>query len=191
MSARPYYFINCVHGEKGFILIAEIWYSPVSLSEEENVVWNCNLTAKYFYSEMLTGKYFSYILYSVWPVMYEVQYNNITSILDILLIGHVLCVQISNWWGKGWPLVGCAFPTLAVLYGMNVGYILLVWSDYCVWYSLIARWMGPTWGPSGADRTQVGPMLAPWTLLSGLFLQLSIYIKYMYFRPRNFFTNNA
>ena len=28
--------------------------------------------------------------------------------------------------------------------------------------------MGPTWGPSGADRTQVGPMLAPWTLLSGM-----------------------
>ena len=32
---------------------------------------------------------------------------------------------------------------------------------------LIARFMGPTWGPSGADRTQMGPMLAPWTLLSG------------------------
>ena len=31
----------------------------------------------------------------------------------------------------------------------------------------IARFMGATWGPSGADRTQVGPMLAPWTLLSG------------------------
>ena len=31
----------------------------------------------------------------------------------------------------------------------------------------IARFMGPTWGPSGADRTQVGPMLAPRTLLSG------------------------
>ena len=27
--------------------------------------------------------------------------------------------------------------------------------------------MGPTWGPSGADRTQMGPTLAPWTLLSG------------------------
>ena len=25
---------------------------------------------------------------------------------------------------------------------------------------LIASFMGPTWGPSGADRTQVGPMLA-------------------------------
>ena len=34
--------------------------------------------------------------------------------------------------------------------------------------SLIARFMGPTWGPSGASRTQVGPMLAPWTLLSGM-----------------------
>ena len=34
--------------------------------------------------------------------------------------------------------------------------------------SLIARFMGPTWGPSGADRTQVGPMLAIWTLLSGV-----------------------
>ena len=33
--------------------------------------------------------------------------------------------------------------------------------------TLIARFMGPTWGPSGADRTQMGPMLAPWTLLSG------------------------
>ena len=27
--------------------------------------------------------------------------------------------------------------------------------------------MGPTWGPPGADRTKVGPMLAPWPLLSG------------------------
>ena len=34
--------------------------------------------------------------------------------------------------------------------------------------SLIARFMGPTWGPSGADRTQVGPMLDTWTLLSGV-----------------------
>ena len=33
----------------------------------------------------------------------------------------------------------------------------------------ISRFMGPTWGPRGDDRTQVGPMLAPWTLLSGIF----------------------
>ena len=34
--------------------------------------------------------------------------------------------------------------------------------------SLIVRFMGPTWGPSGADRTQVGPILAPWNVLSGI-----------------------
>ena len=34
--------------------------------------------------------------------------------------------------------------------------------------SLIARFTGPTWGPSGADRTQVGPLLDPWTLLFGV-----------------------
>ena len=33
--------------------------------------------------------------------------------------------------------------------------------------SQIARFMRPTWGPHGTDRTQVDPMLAPWTLLSG------------------------
>ena len=44
---------------------------------------------------------------------------------------------------------------------------------YCfvtIWNrSLLERVMGPTSGPSGADRTQVGPILAPWTLLSGVF----------------------
>ena len=35
-----------------------------------------------------------------------------------------------------------------------------------VW-ALIARLMGPTWGLTGAGRTQVGPRWAPWILLSG------------------------
>ena len=37
--------------------------------------------------------------------------------------------------------------------------------------SLITMLMGPTWGPSGADRTQVGPMLAPLPLLFGLLVR--------------------
>ena len=37
---------------------------------------------------------------------------------------------------------------------------------------LIARFMGPSWGPSGADRSQVGPMLALWTLLSEIIHRL-------------------
>ena len=35
-------------------------------------------------------------------------------------------------------------------------------------WSQIAKFMGPTWGPPGSCRPQMGPMLAPWTLLSGM-----------------------
>ena len=31
-----------------------------------------------------------------------------------------------------------------------------------------ARFMGPTWDPPGSCRPQMGPMLAPWILLSGI-----------------------
>ena len=34
--------------------------------------------------------------------------------------------------------------------------------------SQIATFMGPTWGPPGSCRPQMGPMLSPWTLLSGV-----------------------
>ena len=34
--------------------------------------------------------------------------------------------------------------------------------------SHIARFMGPTWGPPGSCRPQMGSMLVPWTLLWGL-----------------------
>ena len=50
----------------------------------------------------------------------------------------------------------------------------------CKWcvYTLITRFMGPTWGPSGADRTQMGPILAPWTLPSGYIYDLSVRGRY-------------
>ena len=38
----------------------------------------------------------------------------------------------------------------------------------CWWPTHRAKFMGPTWGPSGSCRPQMGPMLAPWILLSGL-----------------------
>ena len=40
--------------------------------------------------------------------------------------------------------------------------------------SLITKFMGPTRGPYGADRTQMGPMLAPWTLLSEIYHMIII-----------------
>ena len=36
-----------------------------------------------------------------------------------------------------------------------------------VYAPLKIRFMRPIWDPTGADRTQVGPMMAPRTLLSG------------------------
>ena len=45
------------------------------------------------------------------------------------------------------------------------------WCYYCTAVrrleTQIAKFMGPTWGPPGSCRPQMGPMLAPWTLLSG------------------------
>ena len=35
--------------------------------------------------------------------------------------------------------------------------------------------MGPTWDPSGSCRPQIGPILAPWTLLSGSTLPCPIH----------------
>ena len=62
--------------------------------------------------------------------------------------------------------LSCTNPSILTQHRCNKG-TMLQQSWICT--SLIARFMGPTWGPSGADRAQVGPMLAPWTLLSGIF----------------------
>ena len=54
-----------------------------------------------------------------------------------------------------------------------------------------ARFMGPTWGPSGADRIQVGPTLAPWILLFWTSCVTS-FLLYIYIRihiPRLFWSS--
>ena len=40
--------------------------------------------------------------------------------------------------------------------------------------SQTARIMGSTWGPTGPCRPQMGPMLAPWTLLSGMIVSVPV-----------------
>ena len=47
----------------------------------------------------------------------------------------------------------------------------------------ITRLMGPTWGQSGADRTQMGPMLAPWTSLSGYIYTTIAYVDQLNWWP--------
>ena len=39
--------------------------------------------------------------------------------------------------------------------------------------SQIAKFMGPTWGPTGSCRPQMSPMLAPWTLLLGMWINFA------------------
>ena len=55
--------------------------------------------------------------------------------------------------------------------------------------SQIAKFMGPTWVPPGSCRPQVGPMLATWTLLSGMyFTEAHLHapcILYIAYIPRN------
>ena len=43
--------------------------------------------------------------------------------------------------------------------------------------SQIAKFMGPAWGPLGSYRPQMGPMLAPWTLLSRVSLILFCFVS--------------
>ena len=53
----------------------------------------------------------------------------------------------------------------------------LAYGGFIMKSPLIARFMGPTWGPPGADRTQVGPMEAMWTLLSWPFFMVNTVAK--------------
>ena len=62
-----------------------------------------------------------------------------------------------------------------------------LWDDHPVQYllSLTAKFMGPTWGSPRPDRTQVGSMLATWTLLSGISLWLEIQQNAIYLSQMN------
>ena len=55
----------------------------------------------------------------------------------------------------------------------NYRFLWILWSSWLIRLirrfniTQIAKYMGPTWGPPGSCRPQMGPMLASWTLLSG------------------------
>ena len=79
-------------------------------------------------------------------------------------------IKIFQYWCRQWLGAG----------QKNSHYLDQCWLDYRRIYaspglneivsswSQIARFMGPIWGPPGSCRPQMGPMLAPWTLLSGI-----------------------
>ena len=64
-----------------------------------------------------------------------------------------------------WSVVRKAFPRHYVK--MSLNYVLLMRLKKESIHTQIARFMGPTWGPPGSCRPQMGPTLAPLALLSG------------------------
>ena len=65
----------------------------------------------------------------------------------------------------------CATPTC--LHGMAISDMSKLIFFHTIYLSLSqrARFLCPTWGPPGSWWPQVGPTLAPWILLSGMFLK--------------------
>ena len=96
----------------------------------------------------------------------------------------ITCVQV--WW-EYWRWSHCGRAGMASSLG-HPDWLLFV--NYRCWAaephryvfnktSLIAKFMGPTWDPPGDDRPQVGPMLAPWTLLSGLRVRITLVLWFV------------
>ena len=61
---------------------------------------------------------------------------------------------------RGFPVV------VSYHFTLNLSPRTNAWSAVTI-YTQIAKPMGPTWGPTGSCRPKMGPMMAPWTLLSG------------------------
>ena len=79
------------------------------------------------------------------------------------------CPYPMLWHPMLWP---CEIRNIAIVSQImyrNVSYIgqSVPWPPQLVAWYQIAKFMGPTWVPPGSCRTQMGPMLAPWTLPSG------------------------
>ena len=92
---------------------------------------------------------------------------------------HIYSISNSKTsWHLRWAYILCVITSFekSVLRGIPFTYAIISWHIFIMDQrnrksvtrrTQIVRFMWPTWDPPGADRTQMGPMLAPWTLLSG------------------------
>ena len=87
-----------------------------------------------------------------------------------------------SWKQRAWHFSGLSKPPLKLEHGWKIASHLLMWIQLLIHVIIsrlaslklgpqIAKFMGPTWGPPGSCRPQMGPMLAPRTLLSGACLR--------------------
>ena len=92
------------------------------------------------------------------PVKYKRDIKSVTSVP----------VTLSKIAGRR-KLLNLAPPVFS--FGPQFGYcisraLFSYFSERHIEYTQIAKFMGPTWGPTGSSRPQIDPMLAPWTWLS-------------------------
>ena len=104
-------------------------------------------------------------------------------------------IRSQNTFIKHWSVIPGKLEPF-VFFSVPVLNLLKPWNIISICYTacrqletpLIARFMGPKWGQPGADRTQVGPMLTPWTLLSGTSNEINRYKTSFYafnFMPKS------
>ena len=80
------------------------------------------------------------------------------------LRGKCFHLMTSSWWKQSRS--GWGYHT--IFFYVPFSYLFRFPDSKVHLITQISKFMGPTWGRHGADRTQAAPMLAPWTLLSGL-----------------------
>ena len=131
-------------------------------------------------ADLTHAKQFLWVVFTIvkFPVEIAVRFFSIT-------LSKLFCMKIHHCGFKQHPLcsttpivfeIPCKFCCHGFLWHSleNVEIMLTTtsfnkgsWSIYQIMTPQIASFMGPTWGLLGSCRPQVGPMLAPWILLSG------------------------
>ena len=109
----------------------------------------------------------TFVLSSHWGLGYNNMFLPGTAPTPSLqrLLWLYICTVLTN------VLLKCKTNICETIYGSNCQGLFSTNK-----HSQITRFTWPTWGPPGSFRPQVGPMLAPWALLSGLKYMLCTFI---------------
>ena len=93
------------------------------------------------------------------------------SLNTLNLMTHICVSELDHHWYRSWIFA-------YTVQGHYLNHFPNEQAAFWEQISMIARFMVPTWGPTGADRTQVGPMWATRKLLSGNASKFGIKIIY-------------
>ena len=115
--------------------------------------------------------------FAIWVMLFVVGATKykvylILSVIEMVVWYSNFSTQRANNVEKA-PMRFSFYATCTVKFSTRFRVEIQFLNEHMCWGSLwftvtqIAKFVGPTWGPPGSCWTQMGPMLAPWTLLSG------------------------